>query len=510
MFTSLLEFYRHNVKTVYSITDILFLLLRLITILGCLFWLHFAPVPLHKVHTYHQALTLFAVFSFTLYLFIVFKPHHLRRFYLFSLLFDILFIYWWVRITNRYDDSFFLGYYLLVVLHTLYFGYIFGTCVATLSALLYLVNLAPHIVAGTHWTEPGLRISFLFLIGIPAGLIHGQLKRDNFEITVLNGQLSHSLTNLQRMQKTLIENEKLAALGRLTSSIAHEIRNPLSALGGLSYRLIKHLPQDTKEKQYAEVIVSEVSRLEAILHDIIVYTKTGTPLSRHSFNDTIHQAVHSAHGLHQNEEQIEIIEKYMPDIPEIYLDPQQINLAINNLVANSIDSMPEGGVLTVDTKQTKLRNINWVTVTINDTGQGISESKSQYIFEPFFSTKRMEHSTGLGLIIVHDIMDYHRGFIEIESEVDKGTSVTMHFPYQSPLEDTKIACWQYIKCDIEKDPSRRCQAYPSFGRSCWAIAGTMCEKRVTGTYAEKIQDCMKCTFYQECNNNDPHGPANSA
>ena len=122
----------------------------------------------------------------------------------------------------------------------------------------------------------------------------------------------------------------------------------------------------------------------------------------------------------------------------------------------------------------------------------------------------MEHSTGLGLIIVHDIMDYHRGFIKIESEVDKGTSVTMHFPYQSPLEDTKIACWQYIKCDIEKDPSRRCQAYPFFGRSCWAIAGTMCEKRITGTYAEKIQDCMKCSFYQECNNNDPHGPTNSA
>lgn len=509
MFTSLLDFYRHNVKVAYSITDALFLFLRLITILGCLFWLHFAPVPLPRVHDYHHTLTLFALLSFSLYLFIVLNPSQLRLIYLVSLLGDILFIYTWVRLTDRYDDSFFLGYYLLVVLHTLYFGYIFGTVVASLSALLYFANIAPH-VTDMHWTEPGLRISFLFLISIPAGLIHGKLKRDNLDILKLNEQLTRSLSEHQRMQKTIIENEKLAALGRLTSSIAHEIRNPLSALGGLSYRLIKHLPPHTKEKQYAEVIVTEVTRLEAILRDIIVYTKTGSPLARHNPNEVVKQAVHAAHSLHESGTVIEIKEQYCQDPPNIYLEPQQINLAINNLVANSIDSMPKGGVLTVHTGLKQERKINWVTVTISDTGQGISETKSQYIFEPFFSTKRMEQSTGLGLIIVHDIVDHHRGFIAIDSEVDQGTSVTMHFPFQSPREDTQTPCWQYLKCGIESDPSRRCPAYPYFGRLCWGIAGTLCEKKVTGTYAEKIMDCMKCSFYQECNADDDHRPTLAA
>ena len=217
--------------------------------------------------------------------------------------------------------------------------------------------------------------------------------------------------------------------------------------------------------------------------------------------------------LHQNGQQIKINEEYLDDLPKIYLDPQQISLAINNLVANSIDSMPLGGLLTVRTDCRRHRDINWLTLIesdegniLFDTGQGISESKSPFIFEPFFSTKRMKQSTGLGLIIVHDIIEYHRGFIRIESAVNKGTAVTMYFPSQSLHEDTKIACWQYLRCGIERDPSRRCPAYPYFGRSCWAIAGTLCERRITGTYAEKIQDCVKCNFYQECNHdNDQPG-----
>jgi hypothetical protein len=130
----------------------------------------------------------------------------------------------------------------------------------------------------------------------------------------------------------------------------------------------------------------------------------------------------------------------------------------------------------------------------------MSKKQSQLIFEPFYSTKRI--GTGLGLTIVHEIMDEHRGFIQAKSDEGSGTSFTLYFPYQPPEEDKKTQCWECLGCGIETDPSRRCPAYPYFGRTCWAIAGTMCQGKVMGTYAEKTNDCKQCPFFQRCQSTD--------
>jgi len=141
--------------------------------------------------------------------------------------------------------------------------------VATISGIMYLLNIMPYL--GTiHWTDQALRVAFLYLIAIPHGLLSEKLRRDKDRIEELNKKLEASIEYLKRMQSRLVQAEKLAAMGRLTYDIAHEIRNPLSALGGMARRLDKHISEGTKEKEYLKVILSEAERLEAILKDVMI------------------------------------------------------------------------------------------------------------------------------------------------------------------------------------------------------------------------------------------------
>ncbi len=489
----------------FSVTDRLFLALRLGTILGNSIWLAFAPLSPSVADQYSVSLAVFSSYSLILYILIFFKPDQIRQVYIVSLLLDLLFIFYLVHLEPEYRNSFFLCYYLLVLLHTLYFGHVFGLMVATLSAGLYLVNLLPYWNS-VHWTEIGIRIVFLYLIGFPAGIIHGKLKKDKENIEHLNKQLAHSINNLKAMQVKLVESEKLSALGRLTETVAHEIRNPLMSLGGFSRRLQKLLSDDSKEKQYAEIIVTEVARLESILRDVLLFTSEKAGLKRGDLNPVVRDAVAYFLDLYSNKQPIKIIERYNPDLYRIYLDSEQLRQAIGNLISNSLDAMPDGGTLTVSTDNVVFNRIEGVSLTIKDTGKGMSKKQSELIFEPFYSTKQV--GTGLGLTIVHEIMEEHRGFVTADSTEEGGTSFTLFFPYQPEGEDSKTQCWQCIGCGIETDPARRCPAYPYFGRICWAIAGTMCHGKVMGTYAEKIHDCHQCPFFKRCQNpDDPKTPA---
>ena len=94
-------------------------------------------------------------------------------------------------------------------------------------------------------------------------------------------------------------------------------------------------------------------------------------------------------------------------------------------------------------------------------------------------------------------MEEHGGFVKVESVEGEGTSFTLYFPFQSEEESAQVKCWEYMKCGRDKDCSMKCPAYPNFGRICWAVAGTFCEGKIQGTFAQKYEDCKKCEFYQK-------------
>jgi signal transduction histidine kinase len=232
-----------------------------------------------------------------------------------------------------------------------------------------------------------------------------------------------------RLMDQLAEAEKLSALGRITANVADEIRNPLTSVGGFARRLQKKVTEGTKEKEYTEFIISEVTRMEKILRNVISFTRGASP-QKEVFD--VHEVINEALRLFEERagEQSIIIERSFGDIPTIDGDKEQVLEAIENLLSNAIDAMPDGGTLSVVTGREVVRELPYVTVKVKDTGKGIVEENMSKIFEPFFTTKVAVKGTGLGLSITRKIVEEHGGFIKIESKVNAGSTFSLYFPYK--------------------------------------------------------------------------------
>ena len=219
-------------------------------------------------------------------------------------------------------------------------------------------------------------------------------------------------------------------------------------------------------------------------------------------NVPVNAAVLLYHDLCQ-EQNINLEQQVAPDLPQGKIDIEQVQQALDSLISNSIQAMPGGGFLTLQTGQEEKNKTTFLTIQVSDTGGGMDPDTLDYIFEPFYSTKKIGLGTGLGLPIVKKIMDEHRGRIEIDNRPGEGTRTTLLFPYQSEEQDQMVPCWEYLKCGIETDPSRRCAAYPDFGRICWSTAGSFSPKNTEGICAQKLENCEDCAFYKMVNEHLP-------
>lgn len=249
------------------------------------------------------------------------------------------------------------------------------------------------------------------------------------ELHRLEQRFHHLTEEVVSSREHLVQAEKLAALGRLTANIAHEIRNPLTAIGGFARRLDKRFAEGTPEKDYAGIIASEVDSLESILKNVLVYSReTRLALDPHSLNEIIEESLR----IYENRcrERSIRIRREFGELPKIMVDRVQVREALNNLILNAVDSMPEGGTLTVSTAEKTLRQTSYLVVHVADTGQGIPEGRLQMIFEPFYTTKILGRGTGLGLPICKKIMEDHGGFVRVESAVGRGATFSLYFPRQ--------------------------------------------------------------------------------
>lgn len=312
----------------------------------------------------------------------------------------------------------------------------------------------------------------------------------------LENEVAKKTDELKRSQEKLFQAEKLASLGRLTADVAHEIRNPLTSIGGFAKRLCKIASND-KEKEYADTIRCEVGRLENILRDLIAFSREARfHLERHDVGHFIRETMLIFEDIYKDQN-IRVDIKVMEETPKVLIDSDQARRALANLITNAIDAMPEGGILAISAGPEEINNAEFVYIKVSDTGVGIPEERLPYIFEPFYSTKEIGRGTGLGLSIARKVIEEHGGFIRAESIFGKGSTFSLYFPYQADEEYTKVQCWEYMKCGRERDATIKCPAYPHFGRICWVVAGTYCEGKVQGTFAQKFEDCRKCEFYRK-------------
>jgi two-component system NtrC family sensor kinase len=300
---------------------------------------------------------------------------------------------------------------------------------------------------------------------------------------------------LKKSQDRLVQAEKLAALGRLTADVAHEIRNPLTAIGGFARRLYKSAASE-KEKERAEVIVSEVDRLEQILRDVLTFSRDARfHLAKHPVGEFLYD-VASLHEPRCSEQSVSTEVAIEKDLPSVLIDQDQVRQALTNLITNALDAMPRGGMLKISAGTEYLNDVRYVFLRVSDTGKGIDEDKLPLIFEPFFSTKEIGYRTGLGLSITRKIIEEHGGFVRAESARGEGSIFSLYFPQPGEENPGEVKCWEYMKCGRDKDATAKCPAYPQFGKVCWVVAGTFCEGKVQGTFAQKYEDCRKCDFFQ--------------
>ncbi len=232
------------------------------------------------------------------------------------------------------------------------------------------------------------------------------------------------ITELKQLQKKLVITEKMAALGEVAAKVAHEIRNPLVSVGGFAKRLEAKL--DGNLKEYAGIIVKEVSRLEEILREILGFVKE-VRLAKESVNLTsLIEDIIRLMGSEIEERGVNLQKEYQ-QVPAIFVDPNRVKEAIVNIITNAVQSLTGTGTLTVKT----YRQDDEAVLEVQDTGRGIPTSDLSSIFNPFFTTKTS--GTGLGLAITNRIIQEHNGRIEVESEVGRGTVFRIYFPIKEGM-----------------------------------------------------------------------------
>lgn len=235
---------------------------------------------------------------------------------------------------------------------------------------------------------------------------------------------------LQKAQKELVNSERLAVVGDMTARLSHEIRNPLSTIGGFARRLCKH-PDDAKAVlRNASVIVEETERLEELLNDLLEMASPGKiELQPQYISEIVDQALLLADA-DIKVLKVQVETDYDRALPMIPLDKARLLQALLNIVRNGAQSMPSGGVLHVSIAR---KEPDFAQIKIHDQGKGISPNALKHVFDPFYSTKLK--GSGLGLPITWRIIQDHGGKIEVDSQIGEGTTFTISLPMHAALDE---------------------------------------------------------------------------
>ena len=243
--------------------------------------------------------------------------------------------------------------------------------------------------------------------------------------------LLRDLREIKKLEEKVRHSEKLAAIGELAAGVAHEIRNPLSSIKGFARFLAHSLSDRIQEKEYAEIMVKEVDRINRVVNDLLTFARPMEP--EPAPTDVLELAEHTMRLVETDarSRDIKIRSKINPDLKRFLLDANQITQALLNLMLNALQEVDNGGAIDVgaDVNESGTRLNIWV----EDNGPGIPRDKKKKIFDTFFTTR--EKGTGLGLSIVHKIVENHRGEIRVESPLPGktgGSRFIITLPVDSP------------------------------------------------------------------------------
>ncbi|MBW1703014.1 MAG: PAS domain S-box protein [Deltaproteobacteria bacterium] len=229
---------------------------------------------------------------------------------------------------------------------------------------------------------------------------------------------------LRQTQEQLLQSEKLAAMGRLTSQIAHELNNPLYGIMNTLELMKTEIPPESKRRRILEMALSETVRLTEMLRKMLSFSRPDEEERQPADINNILDEILLLHEKQLREHSIRIISSFAEGLGMVYASKNQLRQVFLNMISNARDAMPEGGALTVTTRAEE----DNVHIEVSDTGMGIRKENLNKIFDTFFTTKDSIKDVGLGLSVCYGFIKEHGGDIKVKSEWGSGTTFTIILP----------------------------------------------------------------------------------
>jgi signal transduction histidine kinase len=345
---------------------------------------------------------------------------------------------------HLYHDVYRRLYYLPIFMGALWFGLKGGLGASLLCSVLY----APHVLF--QWKdlpslelEKYLEIVLFNIVGAVTGLLAGWLNRQRTlyrktskELEKAYEELEHRTSRLSLVERQLRSAEKASALGELSATVAHEFMNPLGSIKGAVEILTDEVDKNHEKHTFLEILIKEIDRLDRTIRSVLRF-RSQEKLSRKTcYPNELIETILILTESEARQRGIQVLRQLSADVRSMDLDADKIHQVLLNVIINAIQSMPEGGRLTVRSEWRECppegmeveggEEQEGILIAAEDTGVGIPEDAMEKIFESFYTTK--EEGTGLGLTIVRKIVRAHGGELSLESTPGAGTRVGIWLP----------------------------------------------------------------------------------
>lgn len=288
-----------------------------------------------------------------------------------------------------------------------------------------LIPIARQLESEDVVVEEEVRFSVDESLEVPLHVV-AALIRDGERRVVGHVFLFTDMTSIRQLEEQLRRSERLASLGRLASGVAHEIRNPLSSIKGFSTILSGRIKDDPQGQKIVQVMQQEVDRLNRVVSELLDFAR---PTELHKRSSSCLELIRHTLELVESDARdqgITIDARVEPPELEAQVDPDRFAQILLNLYLNGLQAMDCGGRLGIEVHR-RLDQLVW---TVCDSGKGIAQRDLPHIFDPYFTTKA--HGVGLGLAIVHKLVEAHGGDIDVASTPERGTSFTVRIPACHP------------------------------------------------------------------------------
>jgi signal transduction histidine kinase len=271
------------------------------------------------------------------------------------------------------------------------------------------------------------------LAGILASVVtsanqYQRLQETVHQLQMTELELKERMEAQRAAENRLLQTAKLAAVGEMAASVAHELNNPLTTVTGFSELALEDLPEDSPHRRELMMVLQEARRASSVVRRLLDFSRPGERnRASADLNEVVNDVIALTRHLIQTNN-VALILELDESLPWVSIDSNQMKQVLLNLIHNGLQAMPKGGEMQVRTFPGKRENRDWVVMSVKDTGLGISSEAKERIFEPFFTTKSNSGGTGLGLSVTYGIVADHGGTIEVLSQTGRGSAFEVWLP----------------------------------------------------------------------------------